>query len=89
MGDKTILIDRGKYTFLATLFSGWSGKKLYKQSNQVMETLEKNYYAVLNNWGGNLGLLKPSKEVICTLLPPPDVKNKKQIISPPQQPPLI
>jgi hypothetical protein len=86
MGDNSILIDRGKYTFLATLFSGRSGKKLYKQSNKVIETLEKNYGAVLNNWGGDLGLLRPSKEVISTLVPPTEVKKEKPKISPPQQP---
>jgi hypothetical protein len=87
MGDKTILIDRGEKTFLATQFSGRSGKKLYKQSNKVMENLEKKYGAVLKNWDGNLDLFKPAKDVLSTLLPPPEVGKEKPEISQPQEPP--
>jgi uncharacterized repeat protein (TIGR01451 family) len=53
MNKKNILIDKGNYTFLATIFSGVSGKKLYKESGKVLNGIEGKFGPKLNNWDGN------------------------------------
>ena len=50
MNEKNILVDRGKYTFLATVFSGKSGKKLYLQSRKVLNNLELKYEKENGRW---------------------------------------
>jgi hypothetical protein len=53
MNDNNILIDKSENTFLATIFSGISGKKLYKQSGIILKALESKYKGKLVNWSGN------------------------------------
>jgi len=64
MGGKNILVYRGNYTFLATVFKGTSGKRLYSQSEQVIKTLEKKYENNLKSWCGDLDTIIDAKMVI-------------------------
>jgi hypothetical protein len=70
MGEKTILVDRGKHTFLTTVFYGKSGKRLYSQSSKILDTLEDKYDDFLESWDGDLRLLKGSIKIMGTMLPP-------------------
>jgi hypothetical protein len=57
MNEKNILVERGIYTYLATVFSGRSGKKLYSQSRKSIITVESKYKTQLQNWKGNISNL--------------------------------
>ena len=46
MNEKIILVDRGKYTFLATVISGRSGTRLYSQSRKTINAVENKYNIV-------------------------------------------
>ena len=54
MNEKNILVERGKYTFLATVFSGRSGTKLLKKSRRILEAIETKYAKPLESWKGSL-----------------------------------
>ena len=64
MNEKNILVERGNYTILATVFSGKSGTKLYSQSRKVLETLESKYKDKFENWSGNLNKFKGVKKIL-------------------------
>jgi len=68
MNEKNILVDRGNYTFLATVFSGRSGIKLYSKSRKVLESIENKYKNILPKWKGNANQLKGVKNIIKTML---------------------
>jgi hypothetical protein len=53
MDEKNILVERGKYTFLATVFTGVSGKRLYKKSSEIMKIIESKYANELKSWSGD------------------------------------
>ena len=64
MNKRNILIDPGKYTFLATVFSGRSGTKLYKQSSRMIKTIEDMYGAKLKSWDGNENAFLSAKRLM-------------------------
>ena len=81
MDEKNILVERGKYTFLATVFNGRSGKKLYLKSGEVMNKLEGRYDTELIAWEGDCDKLVGSNLIIKSiLLPKPDeTESMKEI----------
>jgi hypothetical protein len=68
MNEKNILVDRGQYTFLATVFSGRSGKKLYSYSRTTLNKLEEKYSNKLENWNGSMDGLTEIENILNPLL---------------------
>jgi uncharacterized repeat protein (TIGR01451 family) len=97
MDGKNILVERGKFTFLATVFSGKSGKKLHKKSSMVINNLEDRYHKVLRSWNGETNELAGGKLIIKTGLMPEsklsstklkDIQNKKEPIEDNEKAPI-
>ena len=68
MFDKNILLEKGTSSFLATAFTGKSGKMLYNRSRKSLKTLEKKYSSILKTWDGNTLKLKKSKSILELIL---------------------
>ncbi|WP_455392161.1 hypothetical protein, partial [[Eubacterium] cellulosolvens] len=68
MNEKNILVDRSDHTFLAVVFSGRSGKRLYLQSGKVLTTIEKKYKRTLKKWDGDVGKFKGAQRIIKSIL---------------------
>lgn len=68
MNEKNILVDRGKYSFLATVFSGRSGKKLYILSGRTLNLIERKYKRILKSWDGKVSELHNAKKSIKYML---------------------
>lgn len=64
LGDKNLLVERGKYSFLAVVFIGRSGKKLYVYVDILMHDLEKKYGKILKNWDGKLNEVAGGKKIM-------------------------
>jgi uncharacterized repeat protein (TIGR01451 family) len=77
MDEKNILVDRGKYTFLATVISGKSGKKLYSMSRRTLQSLENKYGENLRNWKGDRITIAGSNIILEGMLPS---ENKNSFI---------
>lgn len=69
MNEKNILVERGNYIFLATVFSGTSGKKLYSKSRKMISNLENKYRPIFKKWDGNITKLKSTSKFLETMLP--------------------
>jgi len=72
MKGKNILVERGKHTFLATIFSGKSGKKLYRESRIVLQSAEFRFNYDLSNWKCRTNRYDTARDIIRSILP---VKN--------------
>ena len=75
MDDKNILIDRGKFSFLATIFSGRSGKRLSLKSDKGLKMLENKYKKSFKDWDGDMAQFKGAKRVLLPILSPAPLKN--------------
>ncbi len=64
MHERNILIEKGKHTFLATVFTGRSGISLYSKSSKALQTIETKYDKVLFKWDGDLNIIKNGKKII-------------------------
>lgn len=80
MDEKNILVERGKYSLLATVFTGKSGKRLYSKSGAILRNVEEKHKEKLKGWDGNLSHFKGAKIVLDEILPlntPDDPEIKK------------
>jgi len=77
MKGRNILVERGKHTFLATIFNGRSGKKLYKDSRVVLKSLEFKFNRPLKNWKGDIKKYKDGKKIIKMILPVSNIDESK------------
>jgi uncharacterized repeat protein (TIGR01451 family) len=68
MNEKNILVDRGKYIFIAIVFSGKSGTKLYSKSRFALKNLEIKFNNEFKAWDGNITKLHDSKEILNSML---------------------
>jgi uncharacterized repeat protein (TIGR01451 family) len=68
MNEKNILVDRGRSTFLATVFIGKSGKVLYSKSSKALKIIEARYYNKLKRWTGDSEELIGGRMIISSIL---------------------
>jgi uncharacterized repeat protein (TIGR01451 family) len=68
MNEKNILVERGKYTYLATVFSGRSGKRLYMKSRRALNNLENRNDKLFQSWDGNLSQLSGTNEILRSMI---------------------
>jgi hypothetical protein len=64
LGEKNLLVERGKYSYLAAVFIGRSGKKLYVYIDKLMHDLEKKYGKLLSNWDGEINKLDGGETIM-------------------------
>jgi hypothetical protein len=49
-----ILVEKGRHMYLALLFSGNPGKKLYSDMTKVLETIEDKHSSTIKEWDGDV-----------------------------------
>ena len=69
MGGKDVLIELGEHSYLATVFSGRSGKRLYMQSKRTISSLESRFKTELHDWDGNTGKFNDIEGILKTTMP--------------------
>ncbi len=63
-GDYRILIERGKYVFLAIVYSGRESIAIHKKVRTVIARIEKEYGAALENWDGDMEEVVGARDLI-------------------------
>jgi hypothetical protein len=69
-GDFQIVMERGEYTFLSAVISGYDNKRLRNRMRDVVEEFEKKYQAVLMDWDGDMAKFEGAEDIVGTLLKP-------------------
>ncbi len=53
-GDKRILVEKGKYTFMAVVFNGRVVGPIEKKMESVLKEIETEYDEILDGWDGSI-----------------------------------
>jgi hypothetical protein len=67
-GDFKIVIERGQYTFLSAVISGYDNKRLRSRIRGVVEEFETKYSTVLADWDGDMARFDGAEKIVGTLL---------------------
>ncbi len=67
-GDFKIVTERGEYTFLSAVISGYDNKRLRNRMRDVVEEFEKKYRSVLEDWDGDMAKFDGAEDIVGTLL---------------------
>jgi hypothetical protein len=54
LGEHNILIERGKYIYLAVIFNGRAGWNLSFKIKHILSDIENGHSDLLRDWGGNM-----------------------------------
>ncbi|UCE74922.1 MAG: PKD domain-containing protein, partial [Methanomassiliicoccales archaeon] len=67
-GDFKIVIERGTYTFLSAVISGYDNKRLRKRMKDVVEEFEEKYSHTLADWDGDMAKFEGAGIIVSKLL---------------------
>jgi len=67
-GDFQIVINRGKYIYIAAIFSGFALRKMLIKIENLRKEIEERFSEVLPTWKGNMSQFKESQELLEELL---------------------
>lgn len=70
-GDFQIVIERGVYTFLSAVISGYDNKRLRRRMRDVVEEFEAKYSHVLVDWDGDMAKFEGAERIVGRLLKVP------------------
>jgi hypothetical protein len=70
-GDFQIVIERGEYTFLSAVISGYDNKRLRNRMKDVVLEFETQYLSTLKDWDGDMAKFDGADKIVGRLLKAP------------------
>jgi len=70
MGGHEIMLEKGKYIFLAVIYEGEPGHRLHKLLSETVMKIESKYEIILDRWNGSFAFLKNIEDLITPLITP-------------------
>jgi len=58
IGDKNVLIEKGKFAYLAMIYSGWPSKEVFSKLSMLLRDIEERYEGRLERWNGTMKTVK-------------------------------
>ncbi len=58
IGDKNVLIEKGKSVYLAMIYSGWPSKEVFRNLSMLLRDIEERYEGRLEKWNGTMKSVK-------------------------------
>jgi hypothetical protein len=58
IGDKSVVIERGEFAYLALIYSGWPEKETFDMLTMLLRDIEERYKGKLEKWNGTMKNLK-------------------------------
>jgi hypothetical protein len=52
IGDKNVMIEKGKYVYLALIYSGWPPKGVFQSLSMLLSDIEERYKGKIERWNG-------------------------------------
>jgi hypothetical protein len=91
--NNNILIERGKYVYLAVIFSGRGAGKLRNKGNGILNAVEKKYQSAFSPWVGDMDKISGVENQLQPLIPAGAtqvISSDKQLgrVSPPPSTPM-
>jgi hypothetical protein len=66
-GDFQIVLERGSYTFLSAVISGYDNKRLRNRMKNVIDKFESKYSHVLADWDGDMAKFQGAAKIVGSL----------------------
>ena len=63
MGDRKIVIEKGKWIYAALIYTGWPPKSVFKNLTHFIKDIEEAYGSGIEHWDGTLRSLPGIEEV--------------------------
>ena len=54
IGDKNVMIEKGRFAYVALIYSGWPQKETFNMLLMLLRDVEERYKARLEHWNGTL-----------------------------------
>ncbi len=70
-GDFQIVIERGEYSFLSAVISGYDNKRLRRKMKDVVNEFETRYMKILLDWDGDMARFEGADKIVGKLLKTP------------------
>ena len=67
--DKNILVEHGKYVYLASIFSGGCAGALRNKVKRILHSIEEKYGPKLKKWTGDVTKIAGIEKMLSDLLP--------------------
>jgi len=58
IGDKNVLIEKGRFAYLALIYSGWPSKEVFSKLSMLLRDVEERYEGRLERWNGTMKAVK-------------------------------
>lgn len=69
LGERSIILDMGNHFFIAMVLTGREDEELRQKTRAVVVDIDREYGAVLEDWGGGMEELSGAENYIMSLLP--------------------
>ena len=63
-GDYRILIERGKYVFVAVVYSGRESAAIHRKVRSVIDRVETEFADALVNWDGDMEEVMGARDLV-------------------------
>jgi len=64
IGDKNVMIEKGKATYLALIYSGWPQKEVFEMLPILLRDIEERYKERLERWNGTMKAVPGVEEML-------------------------
>jgi hypothetical protein len=64
IGDKSILIEKGRSVYIAMIYKGWPPKDVFETLTMLMRDIEERYKGRIERWNGMMKTLKGVEQML-------------------------
>ncbi len=64
IGDRNVMIEKGKYVYLALIYSGWPPQSVFQSLSMMLSDVEERYRGKIEHWNGTKKALPGVDEML-------------------------
>ncbi len=68
IGDKSVIIEKGKSVYIAMIYSGWPRKEIFTSLAMLLRDIEERFADRIIRWNGTMKSLKGVQEMLQTFM---------------------
>jgi len=68
IGDKNVMIEKGKSVYLAMIYTGWPSKDVFASITMLIRDIEERYGERIAHWNGTMKTVKGVEEMLLSFM---------------------
>jgi hypothetical protein len=68
IGDKNVMIEKGKSVYLAMIYTGWPSKDIFASITMLIRDIEERYGERIARWNGTMRTVKGVDEMLLSFM---------------------